>query len=296
MITLSELIKIRFQLVRTKIANNKRVITTMQGNYPSFFHGRGMDFLELRQYSPGDDIRAIDWRVTARTGQTHIKLFREERERPVFIVVDYSPSMFFGTQRRFKSVVAAHVAAWLAWVAQTHGDRVGGFVFSSKKNYKKLRPTNGQLGVSHLLKALVELQPKSCGNSQSGKLGWALSQLQQVVPPGSLICLLSDFYSLDSHGEVYFKLLAQSNDVLAVCIYDPLEQALPSQAGNYEITDGEEMLSLDVDSSIRQAYQQGFEQRQADLEKFCKQRGAYWLALATPDNISEKLLWKLGMS
>jgi uncharacterized protein (DUF58 family) len=285
-VSLEELIMIRFQVVGAKLSSHKKVKTTMVGSYPSFFHGRGMDFMELRHYQPGDDIRAIDWRVSARTRKTHIKLFREERERPVFLLVDYGPQMFFGTQVRFKSVAAAYAAAWLAWTAKAHGDRVGGLILPSVEKHEKLRPVNGQRGVSRLLNALVDRQPTQAGEIQMGQLSWALAQLQQAVQPGSLVCLISDFHGLDADGEIYIKRLAQHNDVLAVFIYDSLEKALPSQPGNYDMTNGQQMLSF---THSCQVYQERFEQRYTYLDRFFKQQGARCLPLATHDEIPEVL-------
>ncbi len=285
-VSLDELIALRFQLVGANLSSQKKVMTSMIGGYPSFFQGRGMDFLELRDYMPGDDIRAIDWRVTARTGKTHIKLFREERERPVFFLVDYGPQMFFGTQKRFKSVVAAYVAAWLAWLAQAYGDRIGGLIFSSQDKYKKLPPAYGQRGVSRLLNALVDVQPTEVGTVHNGQLTWALAQLQQMAQPGSLLCLLSDFRGIDADGEVYIKRLAQDNDVLAIFIYDPLEKELPALAGNYEMTNGQQILTLSANTQLRQRYQTYFQQHSTYLETLFK----HWLPLATNDDILNVLL------
>ncbi len=284
-----ELIQLRFQLVNIAFSSQKRVMTTLAGGYPSFFRGRGMDFMETRHYQPGDDIRAIDWRVTARTGKPHTKLFREERERPVFLWVDYRQQMFFGTQVRFKSVVAAYAAAWLAWVAKAHGDRIGGLIFSAEQ-HKELRPASGQRGVLRFIKALVDNQPIQGGDFQMGQINLALAQLRQVAYPGSLVCLLSDFRGLNQDGETHIKRLAQHNDVLVVFIYDQLEKALPSRPGHYDMTNGQQILTINsADIQLQQVYQKSFERHYAYLETFFKQRGARWLPLATNDNILQVL-------
>ena len=296
-VSLAELVRLRSQLFKTKLSNHKKVKTTTVGGYPSFFHGRGMDFLELRHYQPGDDIRAINWRVTARTGKTHIKLFREERERPVFLLVDYGPQMFFGTQVKFKSVVAAYVAAWLAWTANAYGDRVGGLIFSAAEKHKKLAPASGQRAVSRLLKALVDNQPTQEGYLQKGQFSSALVQLQKMAYPGSLICIISDFQGLDKEGETHIKRLAQHNDVLTVFIYDPLEKALPVLPGDYEMTDGQQTQTFNsTDYQLCQVYQARFERHHTDLETFFKQQAIRWLSLATNDNIVDVLRNNLGRS
>ena len=258
-----ELIQLRLQLVRTKLANQKRVMTPLAGGYSSFFRGRGMDFIESRHYQPGDDIRAIDWRVTARTGKTHTKLFREERERPVFFWVDYRPHTFFGTQVRFKSVTIAYTSAWLAWAATTHGDRIGGIIFSETQ-IKELRPVGGQRGVLRFIKALVDNQPTQEGDFRVGKF-------------------------------TYIKRVAQHNDILAIFVYDPLEKAFPSSFKKYDVSNGQQILTFDgTNSQINQLYQQRFEQHSAHLETFFKQQGSHWFTLATNDRIADTLQYHLS--
>ena len=127
------------------------------GAYMSRFKGRGMEFDEARLYQPGDDIRSIDWRVTARTGKTYTKVFREERERPVFISVDDRLTMHFATRGVFKSVLAAKLAGLLAWAAEHHGDRIGGQLFSEHDCYE-LKPQNGRHAVLRFLNTLVKPQ------------------------------------------------------------------------------------------------------------------------------------------
>ncbi|MGR8999333.1 MAG: DUF58 domain-containing protein, partial [Gammaproteobacteria bacterium] len=127
------------------------------GGYVSRFKGRGMEFDETRLYQPGDDIRSIDWRVTARSGKTHTKMFREERERPVFISVDNRLAMHFATRGVFKSVLAAKLAGLLAWAADYHGDRIGGQLFSEHE-CREIKPQNGRHAVLRFLNALVKAQ------------------------------------------------------------------------------------------------------------------------------------------
>ena len=131
--------------------------SSQSGNYVSRFKGRGMEFDEARLYQPGDDIRTIDWRVTARTGKTHTKVFREERERPVFISVDNRLAMHFATRGVFKSVLAAKLGGLLAWAAEYHGDRIGGQLFSEHE-CRELKPQNGRHAVLRFLNALVKPQ------------------------------------------------------------------------------------------------------------------------------------------
>ncbi len=202
--------------------------------------------------------------------------------------VDYGPSMFFGTKKRFKSVVAAYAAAWFAWVAKAHGDRVGGLIFSVNKPIM-LPPAGGQRSVLRFIKALVDNQPCQGGDVQTGQLDLALAQLRQVAHPGSLVYLISDFRGLDKDGETHLKRLALHHDIMAVFIYDPLERTLPSLPGNYEMTDGQQILSFNS-AELCQVYQERFEQRATDFETFFKQQGAHWRALATDSVLPAALL------
>ena len=136
---LADLIALRYGARNLQIGKRKRALSVLAGPNKSNFRGRGIDFEEVRGYQPGDDIRTIDWRVTARTGSAHTKLFREERERPVLLVVDQRNSMFFGSQHCFKSVLAAQLASLLAWSALNNGDRVGGLVFNDNQ-HREFRP------------------------------------------------------------------------------------------------------------------------------------------------------------
>ena len=138
-LTIEELIRYQTKSSLINLAASKSLHGKMSGNYLARSKGRGMEFDEVRHYQNGDDIRAIDWRVTARTGKTHTKLFREEVERPVLIATDLSASMFFGTRLLFKSVQAAHVASLVAWHAKSRGDRIGGVVFN-QHSHTELKP------------------------------------------------------------------------------------------------------------------------------------------------------------
>ncbi len=159
--TLPELVRVRPQRGLTGFAPSGRVATHQWGANRSVYRGRGMEFAESRLYQPGDDVKSIDWRVTARTGQTHTKLFQEERERPIVILTDMRAMMQFGTRNRFKSNLAAEVAAMMAWTGHDGGDRVGGLVMTRDglRDFPAARTRRSVLG---LLEALSE-KPDSSG-------------------------------------------------------------------------------------------------------------------------------------
>ena len=159
-LSMQELLQYQSKSRLIDLVGKKNIHGKQAGNYLSRSKGRGMEFDEVRHYQIGDDVRAIDWRVTARTGKTHTKLFREEIERPVLVVTDLSQNMHFGSKLLFKSVQAAHVAALVAWHAKNRGDRVGGLVFNQDV-HKELKPRSRQQGVLHYLHTLKQVNNAS---------------------------------------------------------------------------------------------------------------------------------------
>ncbi|MFV8816464.1 DUF58 domain-containing protein [Haliea sp. E17] len=272
-VELETLIALRFIARQLKLTRRKRALARLAGANQSNFRGRGIDFDEVRAYQPGDDIRSIDWRVTARSGEAHTKLFREERERPVLVVVDQRPDMFFGSRHCFKSVLAAQLAALFAWAALEGGDRVGGLVFDGTR-HRDLKPRRSRRSVLALLSEITAYNhalPASGGNNSNG-FSSMLSALRRVVRPGSSVYLVSDFRGAESEeaGKHLFQ-LAQHVQIMAVCCRDTLEEQLP-QAGNYAVTDGEQRSQLDTaDRRLRQRYQQeeqaGRQQLQAQMAR-----------------------------
>lgn len=200
------------------------------GNQLSKSKGRGMEFDEVRHYQTGDDIRAIDWRVTARTGHTHTKLYREEKERPVFFFIDLSPSMHFGSRLLFKSVQAAHVAAGLAWQAAYRGDRIAGLVFNQEQHFE-VKPMGRDKGVLRLIHQIVQAhgqQPQTPSRSGSAEVFNAnLQRLRHLVKTGAQVYLISDFHHVTERSLRDLRALSQHNAVRAILIQDPLEQRLP---------------------------------------------------------------------
>lgn len=255
------------------------------GNSLSRIKGRGMEFDEARPYIPGDDIRTLDWRVTARTGKTHTKLFREERERPVFVSVDYRSSMFFATRGLFKSCMAARLAGLLAWCIHHHDDRVGGQIFADE-GYYEFKPQNGKPAVLHLLKRLAELSAFGYGRtaraSQSEQaLQQSLARLCRHARSGSLVFLLSDFRRLSAAGEAYLARLARRCDITLIFIYDHLERELPP-AGRYRLSDGErEITLLTGDKAYAARYREQFRGHQARLQTLARKHGLRFMACST---------------
>jgi len=261
--TLTELIALNRQAASLKL-HAKRVRSRQSGQYLSRIKGRGMEFDESRPYEPGDDVRNIDWRVTARTGKTHTKMFREERERPVFISVDSRTPMFFATQGRFKSVIAAELTSLLAWTAHQQGDRVGGEIYDENE-HMEFRPRRGQQNILHIIKQLSSLQTTTA--TQAISLEAPFRRLQRIAHPGSLVCVISDFRGLDDGAATQLKNISRHSEVLLVHIYDPLEAALPDK-GHYRVSYGERIMNINAaNRHYRQHYGDHFQQRMSQLEQ-----------------------------
>ena len=219
----------------------------LSGAHVSRFRGRGMDYAESREYHPGDDVRHVDWRVTARTGRPHTKLYIEERERPVFLMLDFSPGMYFGTRGSFKSVTAARAAAYAAWAATSGGDRVGG-VIADPRGKRDLRPASGRRGALRLIKVIADAtEPPGDTrfSDDESLLDDALAHLCGVVHPGSLVILFSDFHRSGERTRRQLAQLLTHNDVVACQVLDPLERELPDP-GSYPISDGAQTARLDL--------------------------------------------------
>lgn len=261
----------------------------LAGTYLARSKGRGMEFDEVRHYQPGDDVRTIDWRVTARSGKVHTKLFREEKERPVFIVTDLTDSMRFGSTLLFKSVQAAHLAALIAWHAKQHGDKLGGLVFSSQQ-HRELKPQSRSHGVLRYLQALQQCHQSAAG-SNGLSLSQALGQQRRLSRPGSLVYILSDFNQLDEQALRHIRAISQHNEVTCCQISDPLELAIPQVArGVAAIRDEQQVVSAELaDASLRARYQQRQLQQQHQVASALQQVGCKWLNISAGEPVVSQL-------
>lgn len=278
-LSLEELL--RYQKLASKISlkPTRSVKGHFAGNYLSVSKGRGMEFDEVRHYQPGDDIRTIDWRVTARTGKPHTKLFREEKERPVFILVDFGPSMFFGSQLLFKSVQAAHLAAVIAWAAKERGDKIGGLI-ASAQTHRELKPKSRQQGVLQLFHQLIDVHNAELAQrdqaDNSLRFESACARLRRLAMPGSLVFIISDFEQLTDASIKHLSQLKQHCEIHARQITDPLEISLPSVKGtrHLPVTDGRtNKLLMLGDKQFTQQYAQMAHARQHTIDTHLRKLG-----------------------
>tara|TARA_R110000868_G_scaffold10639_4_gene51648 strand:- start:49877 stop:50806 length:930 start_codon:yes stop_codon:yes gene_type:complete len=263
-VTLDELIALRLQAQQIHLATCHRVTTTLMSDRQSTLSGRGMEFADFRVYQAGDDVKHMDWRVTARTGVPHIRVYQEERERPVYIVLDQSATMQFGTRVAFKSVIAARTAALLAWAAVNNHDRVGGFIAGHDEPFE-IKAKSGKTSALQFCKQIIDAQSQPLAHNLTD----TLSRLRRVTKPGSLVFVLSDFTHFDEEAQRHLSRVAKHNDVIAGFIVDPLEMQAP-KSGIYTFSDGEKKVSLNTyDKSVIEAYHKGFETRANAVQDFC---------------------------
>ncbi|MDY0189184.1 MAG: DUF58 domain-containing protein [Desulfuromonas sp.] len=284
-ISMAEMLELRQQL-SSGVSAPRKVVATQGVGYISKVRGRGMEFAEVRAYQSGDDIRSIDWRVTARTGKAHTKLFHEERERPTLVAIDYRRPMFFATRGQFKAVKASQLAALIAWQTMRQGDRLGAFVFSEERHVE-LRPQSGKRAVLSLLRTMVDdpawQRDLHLPFEPQQRLFHTLMRLRRVVRPGSAVIIISDFAQWDEAVEKQLTLLGRSNDLTLLLCYDPLEQQLPP-AGVYPLTNGEQQMHISTTSNVvRQQYAQRFSDHLQRIKLFCQNHRARFDSCATTE-------------
>jgi uncharacterized protein (DUF58 family) len=274
-ITLEELIRLQRVITQGRSRLIKRHTGAALAH--SKIRGRGMDFAETRNYHPGDDIRLMDWRVTARTNKPHVKVFQVERERPVMVFYDAAPSMYFGTRGCLKTVLAAQLAALLAWCARAHGDRVGGVV-SSLEKHRLWLPHAHNSSLLNFLKA-IQFATAQYSNPQwtdwqstqnSNRFMLVLKELLKTLKPGTLILFISDWYYDVDLFSPYFLELRQHHDLIFYQVSDPFELSAPTK-GVLPITDGIRILPLNFNAkNVVEQYQKACEERLEPMRRMAK--------------------------
>ena len=256
------------QVRRIEIQTTRLVNDLFGGEYKSVFKGQGIEFADVREYVPGDDIRTIDWNVTARSQRPFVKKFVEERELAVVLVVDASGSQFFGTQGRLKSEVAAEITALLAFSAVRNKDKIG-LLIASDQVEKYIPAKKGRTHVLRVVREILYFRPKHRGT----QLQAALEYINRVLTRTSVVFLISDF--MDQGYERALRIMSRRHDVIAVHLFDPREQDLPS-IGLVEVEDAEtgERSLLDFgDVRFRERYEAAARNREETLDHLFKSFG-----------------------
>lgn len=295
--SLSNLVRMRHQSQNFNYLPRQRVGSLLSGRRRSRLRGRGLDFDELRHYQPGDDVRNMDWRVTNRTGRPHVRVFQEERDRPVIAVVDQRLSMFFGSQQKMKSVVAAEAAAITAWRVLAVGDRIGAVLFNDSRTLeikatRSERRVVGWLGDLCTMNNDLSANPQQSSNSEG--LNAALESLERSIGHDYLVVLFSDFYGWNDSTLKAIRRIRQHNDVICTLVYDPLERDI-SQANNLVVSDGQFQLQIDPSAQgLGQKFEASFESSMAHVQAELKRYDIPVLPLDTVTDVGQQLHRQLG--
>ncbi|TBU74697.1 DUF58 domain-containing protein [Phytopseudomonas daroniae] len=287
---LKQLIDMRHRVREVHLFSTPGQHSPLIGLHHSKLRGRGVDFDQVRVYQPGDDVRTIDWRVTARTQEPHTKLFHEERERPIYILVEQSRQLFFGSGLLFKSVLAARAASLIGWAALGHNDRIGGLVFGGQDHHE-IKPRRSKQSLLQLLSRLTRANQALSGEAPvyRDSFGQALRRAREVLRPGSLVVILCDERTLSDSSEQQLVLLARHTDLLLLPVSDPLDHALPI-SGLLRFADGDAQLEVDTeDTDLQHSYRAQAQARQARWQRLAQKLGVPLLSLSTAFELVEQL-------
>ena len=296
-VSVEELIQLQQQARKIDMTRRSYAKASSTGAHRSRFRGRGMDYQESRIYQAGDDIRNMDWRVTARAGKPHTKLYQEERERPVVFLVDFNPSMFFGSTNSLKSVVAAKAAALIGWAVASKGDRIGALIIN--QTHHELPPKMGRRGALQLIRELVihsDPQKVRVGNKHHESLNDELQRLRKIARPGSMVFLISDFYSINENTAHHLRSLSRHCDIQAIQIVDPLEIS-PPPPNQYYVTDNKDVALLNTRSKEGEMhYQYFFDRHHQHVKTLMQKHKIALFQLSTSDDLLLKIQQNLGQS
>ncbi|NOR19847.1 MAG: DUF58 domain-containing protein [Xanthomonadales bacterium] len=291
-VQLDDLVRLQHKASGFSFLPKQPVHSILSGRHASKLRGRGLNFEELRNYLPGDDTRNIDWKVTARTRTPYVRVYTEEKDRTVWLLIDQRVGMFFGSQQKMKSVVAAEVAAISAWRVLSAGDRVGALIFNDSE-VSVVPPHRSRERVMQILKQLVDknqaLSASPDLKPDAGKLNEALKQVSMLAGHDCLVCLITDGDGINAETRKHITRLAEHNDVLTALIYDPFEKDIPA-VGRLRFADGEGQLEADTSSKkLRNAFKSKFEQRLDWIHNASRRYSIPVLPLHTASPVAEQL-------
>jgi uncharacterized protein (DUF58 family) len=282
---LKELLALRYYASSIDLFNRQKVNQTTSGNNLSYSRRRGMDFEEVRRYQAGDDIRLIHWPLTARLGKPYTKIYKEERERAVYLLIDQSISMNFGTRVCFKNVLAAKLAAVLGFAALGGNDQIGGMVFNDEYS-EFIAPKRSRKSLLDIFNLLTT--PNSLKSYQGG-LTNTLKFLLPRLHTGSIIIVISDYCLADTDTDTYLKLIAQKSQVINLFVYDNLEEKLPG-IGQFNFTDtGKNHLEISSGKKNNTLYAKEFSSRLDRIEHLSRKHNMQFIKLATNDDMVRQI-------
>ncbi len=283
-VTPAHLARMEYDARRLRTTPHRPHHSVLAGRHASRLRGRGLNFEEIRAYVPGDDIRHLDWKVSLRVGHAMVRSYTEERDRPALFVVDQRMSMFYGTRRAMKSVIAAEVAALGAWMTFQAGDRAGAVIFDDSEIHS-LRARRSRSSVQAVLGALARsnqaLRADSPARINPAQLDGALRAALHLATHDYLVCIVSDFLGADEETLQLIRELAAHNDVVAALVFDPSARAVPD-SGKLVVTEGELQVELDFGrKTIREPLSAMFDQRLQQTVDLVQRCGVPVLAIDT---------------
>jgi uncharacterized protein (DUF58 family) len=295
--SLRALMRLRYSARGFSYLPRQPVRSLLSGRKRSRLRGRGLDFDELRHYRPGDDIRTMDWRVTNRTGKPHVRVYTEERDRPVIVMVDQRLPMFFGSRQKMKSVIAAEVAALTAWRVLAVGDRVGAILFNDTRSIE-VKPTRNQRKVIGWLGELAsmnnELSVAPKHRSNPAGLTAALRMLERSIGHDYLVVLVSDFHGWNDAALKTICRINRHNDILCALVFDPLERDI-SGASKLVVSDGKFQLEIDPErQELGKKFEASFESSVAWVQGELKRHDILVMPVDTVVPVTRQLREKLG--
>lgn len=296
-VTAAHLARMEADARRLSLLPHRPHQSILTGRYASRLRGRGLNFEEIRAYVPGDDLRHLDWKASTRVGHALVRSYTEERDRPTLFVVDQRISMFYGSRRAMKSVVAAEIAALGAWMALQTGDRTGLVVFDDTR-IQSVRPHRSRARVQSVLGALAQsnqaLHADTDLRANPAQLAQALRKALHLATHDYLVCVISDFLGADDQVMQLMRGLAAHNDVIAALVYDPSARAMPDR-GKIVVTEGELQLELDFGKkAIREPLGNMFDTRLAQTVDLLKRCGVPLLAVDTEQPTVQQVARLLG--
>lgn len=269
----------------------------LAGQHSSRLRGRGLNFEEIRHYLPGDDIRTMDWHVTLRTGAPHVRAYTEERDRPAIFVVDQSMSMFFGSRRALKSVVAAEVAGLGAWMTFRAGDRVGAVIFNDT-GIEHIKPHRSRSRL-HQIFGVISRYNQALGARNpvvkpTATLNRALEEVLRIALHDCLVCIISDFANADERTLRLLRGIAAHNDVLGCLVFDPLAQKLAG-SGRVVVSQGELQVELDLGSrTVHEPLSELFNSRLESVVGLLRRSAVPVFAFSTGEGVRAQISRQLG--
>jgi uncharacterized protein (DUF58 family) len=294
---LDDLIRIQFKARNFSFLPQQPVSSILSGRYASRLRGRGLNFEEIRRYLPGDDIRTMDWKVTARTRSPHVRVYTEEKDRAVVLIVDQRINMFFGTRDKLKSVTAAELAALAAWRAVDVGDRVGAVVFNDTE-IVDIRPQRSQQTVMSLLGTIVRMNHALQADAQvepnPDMLNLALEKALQMAPHDTLVVMISDYFGVDERTEQLTAQLAEHNDVLALLVHDPIRL----QPAEQQVTVSDGSLQMEInfaDKLVREKLAENYYEEQQYITHFLNKLAAPLLMVSNEGDVVNQVRRLLGV-